>query len=80
VTRRWSIMSDIARSFPGYLLFAATVPLVMRHSFTAPDGLISIQRSFTRDELQSALGPRWRVRSAAWFRLIATFRAAVEGE
>jgi len=73
LTRRWSIMSDIARSFPGYLLFAATVPLVMRHSFTAPDGLISIRRSFTRDELQSALGPRWRVRSAAWFRLIATY-------
>jgi 2-polyprenyl-3-methyl-5-hydroxy-6-metoxy-1,4-benzoquinol methylase len=73
LTRRFSIMNDIARSSPGYLLFAGTVPLFMRNSFSAADGLISIRRSFTRHELQSALGPRWRVRNAAWFRLIATF-------
>jgi 2-polyprenyl-3-methyl-5-hydroxy-6-metoxy-1,4-benzoquinol methylase len=79
LTRRCSIMNDVARSSPGYLLFASTVPLFMRHSFTVPDGLISIQRSFTRGELQSALGPRWRVRNAAWFRLIATCGTAVEG-
>jgi len=79
LTRRCSIMNDVARSSPGYILFASTVPLFMRHSFTVPDGLISIQRSFMRDELQSALGPRWRVRNAAWFRLIATFGTAMEG-
>lgn len=79
LTRRRSIMSDIARSFPGYLLFASTVPLYIRSSFTVPDGLISIRRSFTRDELQSALGPRWRVWNAAWFRLIATFTGSSSG-
>lgn len=79
LTRRCSIMNDVARSSPGYLLFASTVPLFMRNSFTVPDGLISIRRSFTRDELQSALGPRWRVWNAAWFRLIATFTGSSSG-
>ncbi len=73
LTQRCSIMNDIARSRLGYLLFASAAPLVMRDSFSVPDGLISIRRSFTRAELQEALGPRWRVRSAALFRLVATF-------
>jgi len=75
LTRRCSIMNDIARGSLAYVLFASTVPLVMRNSFSASDGLTSIRRSFTRDELQSALGPRWRVRNAAWFRLIATLES-----
>jgi len=73
LTRRCAIMNDLERSSQGYFLFAGTAPLVMRNSFSVPDGLISIRRSFTRAELQSALGPRWRVGDAGWFRLIATF-------
>ncbi len=73
LTRRTAIMNDIVRSPAGYFLFATTGPLVMRNSFSVPDGLVSIRRSFTRGELQLALGPRWRVQSTFLFRLIATF-------
>jgi len=73
LTRRYAIMNDIARSALGYLLFAGFARLVMRDSFSVPDGLISIRRSFTRAELQAALGPRWCVRRTVLFRLVATF-------
>ncbi len=73
LTRRAAIMNDIERSSLGYVLFAASASLVMGDSFSVPDGLLSIRRSFTRAELQVALGPRWRVWSTVLFRLIATF-------
>lgn len=73
LTVRMAIMNDTVRSAAGYFLFASFAPLVLRNSFSVPDGLVSIRRSFTRDELAAALGPQWRVRSMAWFRLVATF-------
>ena len=73
LTRRVAIMNDIARSPLGYFIFASTAQLILHKSFSVPDGLTSIRRSFTRDELQSALGPRWNVKNAPMFRVIATF-------
>ena len=74
LTSRMAIMNDIVRSTTSYHLFAALAPLMHRNSFSVPDGLVSIRRSFTRDELAAALGSKWHVRCARWFRLVAAFQ------
>jgi 2-polyprenyl-3-methyl-5-hydroxy-6-metoxy-1,4-benzoquinol methylase len=68
LTRRISVHSDIARHRVGYALFSVgTLPLP--GSYIRRDGLTSIRRSYTPDELRSAVAGRtgWRVRTAAPF-------------
>ena len=67
------IFNDISRSAIGYLLFQVTTPLLFRRSFISKDGLISIRRSFTRDELAQLLGEKWSVRPMVPFRLLAVY-------
>ena len=65
------IFNDIARSAAGYILFQVSTPLLFRKSFITKDGLISIRRSFQRDELARLLGKNWSVRPMFPFRLVA---------
>lgn len=68
LTRRMAVHSDIARHRVGYALFSAgTLPLP--GSYIRRDGLTSIRRSYTPDELRAAVAdrPDWRVRTAAPF-------------
>lgn len=64
---------DIARAGAAYALFrAATAPFartVLAGTFIREDGLISIRRSYTREELAVAAPEGWIVRARAPFRL-----------
>jgi 2-polyprenyl-3-methyl-5-hydroxy-6-metoxy-1,4-benzoquinol methylase len=72
---RLSAHSDIARSRSAYLAFSAgSVPLAAG-SFIRIDGLRSIRRSYTPEELSSRLPPGWRVERPGSFRLLAVRRA-----
>ncbi|MCI1020123.1 methyltransferase domain-containing protein [Microbacterium sp. C5A9] len=57
---------DIARSRAAYALYGAMTGVgastVFRGSFIREDGLISIRRSYTTDELASVAPPGWSVR------------------
>lgn len=68
--------ADIARSRLAYGLYAVGVTPFAPGTFLRTDGLRSIRRSFTRDELQSALDAAapgtWSVSSPAPFRVLAS--------
>ncbi|WP_217184352.1 methyltransferase domain-containing protein [Streptomyces sp. AC495_CC817] len=63
-----AVHSDILRSRPAYALFAlGTLPLMpgpLRGSFIRTDGLLSIRRSYTAEELRGVAPPGWDVRTA----------------
>lgn len=65
---------DIARNRTAYALFAAaTLPLArtaLAGSFIRSDGLTSIRRSFTVDELAAAAGDGWRIEQRMPYRLL----------
>lgn len=67
--------SDIARSRTAYALYAVGITPFAPGTFLRTDGLRSIRRSYTRDELQQALDdiqPRaWTVHAPGRFRLLA---------
>jgi len=69
-----AVHSDIARSRLAYALFAAaTLPFagtLLAGSFIRPDGLTSIRRSYTAEELAAAAGRGWRVVRRAPSRLL----------
>lgn len=75
---------DIARSRTAYALFAAaTLPLartVLTGSFIRPDGLTSIRRAFTVDELAAAAGDGWRVERRMPSRLLLRARYPETGK
>ncbi|KQO01566.1 hypothetical protein ASF21_08025 [Arthrobacter sp. Leaf234] len=82
LTRRVAIHSDIARHPVGYALFSVgTLPLP--GSYIRQDGLTSIRRSYTPEELRAAVAdrPAWTVRTAAPFinRLVLDRRATTPG-
>jgi len=72
IANRLVIFSDIERSDIGYGLFSAIAPLLFRNSYIVQDGLISIKRSFRKEELKKLLPERWIVQRQFPFRLIAT--------
>lgn len=69
---------DIARSRLAYGLYAVGITPLQRGTFLRTDGLRSIRRSHTPDELQRILGAEnpgtWRVGAPAPFRLLAESR------
>lgn len=68
LARRVAVHSDIARHPLGYALFsAATLPLP--GSYIREDGLTSIRRSYTPEELRARIAGRnsWQVRTAVPF-------------
>ncbi|KAB1650502.1 methyltransferase domain-containing protein [Pseudoclavibacter endophyticus] len=78
LAREVSIHNDLARARLGYAAFAvATLPLRGR-SFAHDDGLLSIRRSYRRDELRAIVPPGWRVESMFPQRLLLTHEGAAE--
>jgi 2-polyprenyl-3-methyl-5-hydroxy-6-metoxy-1,4-benzoquinol methylase len=68
------IHTDIARSRAAYIGFAAmTLPFAGR-SFTRTDGLTSIRRSYTPDELANVVPITWRVQQQGPFRIVLSWK------
>ncbi len=66
--------NDIARSDLAYLGFALATGPLFPHSFITEDGLRSIRRSYTEDEMLQVAPQGWRVDTVAPFRLLLTYR------
>lgn len=67
------LFNDIERGDLGYLLFKLLSRPVFRSSFITHDGLISIRRSYTRDELQRTVPKGWRVTRFFPYRLLLEY-------
>lgn len=74
LTSKIAIFCDIERSDIGYASFGLIAPLLFRKSYIVTDGLISVRKSYRKDELQHTLPISWRVRRKFPFRLLATYR------
>lgn len=68
-----AIHSDIARSPVAYALFAAGTLPFFPGSFIRRDGLTSIRRSYTADELRACVTQGWRVERATPYRNLLLF-------
>ncbi|MFP4616508.1 MAG: methyltransferase domain-containing protein [Thiohalorhabdus sp.] len=71
--RRVALFNDLVRTDVGYGLFSAVTPLFFRRSFIREDGLRSIRRSYTREELARRVGAGWRVTPLYPFRLLLVY-------
>jgi len=69
-TRR-ILCGDIERSRLGYALFSILTRPAFRNSYIREDGLTSIRKSFTRDELREVVPAGWTVERTSPFRLLA---------
>ncbi|MDO8383512.1 methyltransferase domain-containing protein [Microbacterium sp.] len=72
---RLAVHSDIARSSLAYAAYAVGITPLAPGSFLRTDGLRSIRRSWTPDELSALVPAGWRVEQPAPFRLLAVHRA-----
>jgi 2-polyprenyl-3-methyl-5-hydroxy-6-metoxy-1,4-benzoquinol methylase len=61
LARRRVLHADLERSNFAYLGFAAATSPFFRHSYIRPDGLTSIQRSYTAEELRAVVPAEWTV-------------------
>lgn len=59
LARREVILSDVSRRRASYLLFAALTAPFFPNSFIRKDGLTSLRRAFTADELRERLPEGW---------------------
>ncbi len=71
ICRHTALMSDIRRTAHAPALFRASAGLVFHRSYLVADGLISIRRSFTVEELRRLLPPGWEVSARPLSRLLA---------
>ena len=67
------LFNDIRRSDIGYALFKLLAPPVFRSSFITHDGLTSIRRSYTFDELTQIVPRGWQVQKLFPFRLLLSY-------
>ncbi|PWN05220.1 methyltransferase domain-containing protein [Rhodohalobacter mucosus] len=67
------LFNDIERSDVGYVAFMTAAPILFRNSYIVKDGLISIRRSYRKQELESALPENWIINRKFPFRLIARY-------
>ncbi|TFC73526.1 methyltransferase domain-containing protein [Cryobacterium sp. TMS1-20-1] len=76
LARRRVLHADLERSNFAYLGFAAATWPFFRHSYIRPDGLTSIQRSYTAVELRAAVPAGWTVSRGRPSRLVLGWEAA----
>ena len=69
------LFNDLRRSDVGFVLFWI-ISRFFRNSFVRIDGLISIQRSFSREELQNLSPTNWNIATLGWFRLLACYESS----
>ncbi len=74
VSKRFVLFIDLRRSDVAYLLFAAGTRPFFRKSYIRHDGLASLRRSYTFDELKQIAPPGWKVQRLFPFRLILSHR------
>lgn len=74
LSRRLVLFNDIERSDLAWLAFNLTWPFFWR-SFITRDGLTSIRRSFTKDELSLLAGENWHVERLFPYRLLLTWKS-----
>jgi len=67
------LFNDIERSDIGYALFNVFSRILFRRSFITDDGLTSIKRSFTRQELIRITPSGWKVETLFPFRLLLKY-------
>lgn len=67
------LFSDIERSDLGYLSFMTIAPLLFQNSYIVKDGLISIRRSYRKEELNGMLPDSWTVKRKILYRLVALY-------
>ena len=72
---RVCVHSDIARGRVAYGAFAVMAAPLAPGTFLRVDGLRSIRRSYTREELAARLPEGWRAEQPTAFRLLAVRRA-----
>jgi 2-polyprenyl-3-methyl-5-hydroxy-6-metoxy-1,4-benzoquinol methylase len=70
LARHRVVHSDIARSRWAYFLFAVGTWAFFRDSFIREDGLTSIRRSYTAEELAAAVPSGWRIERRRPWRLL----------
>jgi 2-polyprenyl-3-methyl-5-hydroxy-6-metoxy-1,4-benzoquinol methylase len=70
------VHSDIRRASLAYTAFAVGITPIAPGSYLRTDGLRSIRRSFTPDELAAVLPPGWTVETSRPFRVLAVRRPA----
>jgi 2-polyprenyl-3-methyl-5-hydroxy-6-metoxy-1,4-benzoquinol methylase len=73
LSRKCIIFNDLARSDTAYGLFQLFSRPFFRRSFITADGLTSIKRSYTRQELESHTPDGWTVESFFPFRLLLRY-------
>jgi SAM-dependent methyltransferase len=79
LTRRALVINDLRRARVPYVFARATFPLLLRSRVSRNDGLLSIRRAFTPDELEAAFaeaGIPVRVRRTFPYRLLAVAERA----
>lgn len=76
ITRQRVIFNDIHRHDLAYLSFGLLTLGWTRNSFIREDGLTSIRRSFTANELRSQVSGEWSVHTLFPFRLLLTYDAS----
>lgn len=74
LARKRVVFNDIKRGDFAWLGFTLTRPFY-RNSFITVDGLRSIRRSFTPDELRAVLPDSWSVTPVFPYRIVATYDA-----
>lgn len=67
------IFNDLRRSDLAYLLFNIFSRPLFRSSFITEDGLTSIKRSYTKEELAKVVPADWKVQNLFPFRLLLTY-------
>lgn len=67
------LFNDIERSDIGYALFNLLSRPVFRSSFITADGLTSIKRSYTPEELRQAIPDDWQVMRIFPYRLLLSY-------
>jgi len=73
LVRHKVLFNDIERSDIGYFIFFLFSKLLFRHSFIEYDGLISIKRSYTFQELKKKLPDGWKITRLFPFRLLLCY-------
>jgi SAM-dependent methyltransferase len=79
VARRGLIINDLRRTRLPYVFGRAVFPLLFRTNVSVEDGLLSIRRGFTEDELRTAFGQAGipaRIRRTFPYRLLAVAEKA----
>lgn len=71
LARKTVIFSDIERSDLGFAAFGLIAPLLFRKSYIVKDGLISIKKSYTKEELSHVFPYPWSIQRQFPFRLLA---------